>query len=274
MRMGSDTAFGEANFIAPISLIIFYVSWRINRRFKKILLLPAAVFALLSAGMYEIVLGNAGFIGAAVSGLTEATIGTTLFVLITDSLLVWSLYKVFSMVTKNIKFKELKPIEVILNSFSEEQKIQKESITNSNAGSDIDNIQSICDNLGLDVTVTNVKEGMFAKCYFLKLNGKTKISTIRSFENEIAIALGIESVFIKTNKGRLFIEIANRERKTINLLDIFKTAEFKSTSNITVPIGFDNDGNILYYDISKFPHLLIAGETGGGKSVFMHTLLP
>ena len=90
------------------------------------------------------------------------------------------------------------------------------------------------------------------------------------------LALKAESLLIERIPGKstVGIEVPNPHRETIRLREIIESPEFvHSASKLTLPLGKDLIGRIRAADLTQMPHLLIAGATGTGKSVFINSLL-
>jgi len=107
--------------------------------------------------------------------------------------------------------------------------------------------------------------------YTLKPSRGIAMSKIGRVGNDIALALGAESVRIEApirGTNLVGIEVPSKNRKRIDLADShFKKGTFK------IPIGIDVFGKVHYKDLADMPHLLIAGATGSGKSVMLNVIL-
>ena len=87
---------------------------------------------------------------------------------------------------------------------------------------------------------------------------------------------GVGAVRISQIYGTQYlgVEVPNDQRETVTIKELLSNENFKNTSlKIPICIGKDISGNIEVIDLSKTPHLLVAGTTGSGKSVFINTLL-
>lgn len=105
----------------------------------------------------------------------------------------------------------------------------------------------------------------------------TKISKITSLSNDIKLNLAVEDIRFKApipGKAAIGIEIPNREKSIVTIRDLLESREFKEfPSNVAFAVGKDIYGKIIIADIAKMPHLLIAGTTGSGKSVFIDSII-
>ena len=104
-----------------------------------------------------------------------------------------------------------------------------------------------------------------------------KVSQFSSLQDDLAMALKATSIRILTpipGKGAVGIEIPNRKTQTIYGRDIFESAAFKPSSDkIVMALGKDISGEPFAMDLAKAPHLMIAGQTGSGKSVCINALM-
>ena len=126
---------------------------------------------------------------------------------------------------------------------------------------------------GLDAQVANVRKGPMVTRYELKLLKGTKLSNVRSISEDLAVTLMSGSIRILApipGTSLVGIEVANEKLSTIGFKTILTpTGDF----NIPISIGVDTVGNPKVVDLTKMPHLLIAGTTGSGKSVFLNSVI-
>lgn len=124
----------------------------------------------------------------------------------------------------------------------------------------------------VDGAVTAVKPGPAVTMFEFKPSADVKLSNITSLENDLAIALSSESLrIIAPIPGRdvVGIESSNSVRETVYLKDLLADDEFwKEDVRLPVPLGRQANGDPQIVDLRKMPHLLVAGSTGSGKSVF------
>ena len=104
-----------------------------------------------------------------------------------------------------------------------------------------------------------------------------KVSSVMSLENDIAMGLAADGIRMEApipGKSAIGIEIPNKKPVNVRLRELIETEDFKTTKSKTaVCIGKDVAGQPVINDISKMPHLLIAGATGMGKSVCINSLM-
>ncbi len=132
-------------------------------------------------------------------------------------------------------------------------------------------------NFGVEGTVVNVKPGPVITMYEFKPRSGIKISKIANLYNDLAMAMKAMSVRIVApipGKAVVGIEISNQKRQTVFMKDILSSKTFASShSKLTLALGKDIVGNSYVTDLSKMPHLLIAGATGSGKSVAVNGMI-
>ncbi len=122
-----------------------------------------------------------------------------------------------------------------------------------------------------------VKYGPVVTMYEFKPGAGVKVNSIESRSDDLAMGLSADSVrIVAPIPGRdvVGIEVPNRKRKSVLFKEIVGAETFQSKSHsIPIAIGKDIFGKPQTADLKKMPHLLVAGTTGSGKSVFINTLL-
>jgi DNA segregation ATPase FtsK/SpoIIIE-like protein len=122
-----------------------------------------------------------------------------------------------------------------------------------------------------------VKYGPVVTMYEFKPGAGVKVNSIESRSDDLAMGLSAQSVrIVAPIPGRdvVGIEVPNRKRKSVLFKEIVGAETFQSKSHsIPIAIGKDIFGKPQTADLKKMPHLLVAGTTGSGKSVFINTLL-
>lgn len=138
-------------------------------------------------------------------------------------------------------------------------------------------LEDAIQSFGISATISDVTRGPTVTRYDFELEQGIKLSKITNLSDDIALALGVSSVRIAPIPNRIStvgIEVPNRQTGAVYLRDIIDTPKFRSAkSNLTVALGKDIGGEGILGNISKLPHLLIAGTTGSGKSVCMNSLI-
>jgi S-DNA-T family DNA segregation ATPase FtsK/SpoIIIE len=138
-------------------------------------------------------------------------------------------------------------------------------------------IEKTLENFGLKAEIVDVEIGPAITRFALKPGEGVKISKILSYQSDLGLALGTPNLIIETpipGKSVIGIQVPNKKTANVRLGNLLKEKEFlESDSLLTFPVGRKINGEPLFADLSKMPHLLIAGSTGSGKSIFIHNLL-
>jgi S-DNA-T family DNA segregation ATPase FtsK/SpoIIIE len=130
---------------------------------------------------------------------------------------------------------------------------------------------------GVEGRVTGFQSGPVVTVYEYEPAAGVKINQIVNLSDDLALALRAQSVRILApipGKSVVGIEIPNPHRETVFLKEIMSSKDFQtSESRLTLALGKDVTGQPVIADLEKMPHLLIAGATGSGKSVCIHSLI-
>ena len=132
-------------------------------------------------------------------------------------------------------------------------------------------------NFGISGKITEIKPGPVITMYEYKPEAGTKINKIASLSDDLAMALKATRVRIIApipGKDVVGIEVPNDNRETVYLKELLSKDTFtKDNSPIFLSLGKDISGSPKFMDLKKAPHLMIAGTTGSGKSVFLHSII-
>ena len=130
---------------------------------------------------------------------------------------------------------------------------------------------------GVSAKVVNVTRGPTVTRYELSPSAGVKVSRIVNLSDDIALNLAAPGIRIEApipGKAAIGIEVPNKEINMVRLRDVVESKEFvQHPSKLAFAVGKDVSGEIVVSDISKMPHLLIAGATGSGKSVCINSLI-
>lgn len=129
----------------------------------------------------------------------------------------------------------------------------------------------------IPVKLTGVSHGpAVTRFEFLPAPG-IKVSRISSYADDIAMALAAVSVRIEApipGKSAVGVEVPNVKKEVVHLRDVLESPEaLKATSRLAVGLGKDNSGKYIVADLASMPHVLIAGQTGSGKSVCINAII-
>lgn len=138
-------------------------------------------------------------------------------------------------------------------------------------------IKKTLDNFGLRVEMSEINIGPTVTQYSLKPAEGIKLSKITALSNNLSLALASHPIRIEApipGKSLVGIEVPNKERCRVRLRDLISNQNFQRiNSNLTVVLGKDVSGNNCYADLARMPHLLVAGATGTGKTIFLNNLI-
>lgn len=132
-------------------------------------------------------------------------------------------------------------------------------------------------NFGIDVEMDEVSIGPSVTRYALKPAEGVKLTAIVARQNDLALALAAHSIRMEApipGRSLVGVEIPNTTRATVRLGALIGSEEFASSDkHLLFALGKSVAGKIHFANLAKMPHLLIAGATGSGKSVAIHTLI-
>lgn len=167
---------------------------------------------------------------------------------------------------------EFPPYSLLNTPSAQNSKAQKQEILATAA-----HLEQTLATFGIDAKVSAVSIGPTVTRFELKLQPGVRVSKVVNLSDDIAMALAAIQVRIEApipGKSAIGVEVPNREPSTVWLSAMLQTEEFKSSkSNLSVALGKLLSGDPLIMDIAKMPHLLIAGQTGSGKSVCINTII-
>ena len=138
-------------------------------------------------------------------------------------------------------------------------------------------IEETLAHFGIGAKVVAVSVGPVVTRYELKPAAGVKLSRIEALADDLALALAARSLRIEApipGKSVVGIEIPNLAIGLVSLRDVAESADFRgASSKLTVALGRDVAGSAIVTDLAKLPHLLIAGQTGSGKSVCIYSMI-
>ncbi|MDD4610546.1 MAG: DNA translocase FtsK 4TM domain-containing protein, partial [Patescibacteria group bacterium] len=138
-------------------------------------------------------------------------------------------------------------------------------------------IQRTLENFGIPVEMGEVSVGPTVTQYTFKPAEGIKLSKITTLSNDLALALAAHPIRIEApipGKSLVGVEVPNQTKAIVGLREILESGEFKNRKNpLTIALGKDVSGKAWIYDITKMPHLLVAGATNSGKSVCLNAII-
>ena len=131
-------------------------------------------------------------------------------------------------------------------------------------------------NYKIGVTGINAKVGPTVTLYKIRLAEGIKIAQVRRLEEDIAISLGAKGVRVVTLLDSVGIEVPNEKASVVALKAVLNSPQFKEKEkkmNLPLALGITVTNEPYFVDLTKMPHLLVAGATGMGKSVGLNCIL-
>ena len=154
--------------------------------------------------------------------------------------------------------------------------VAKKKLDEDNIKANSNLLEKVFQDFNIEIQVINVKHGPVVTLFEILPAAGIKINTIINLADDISRSMGVGAVRIAQIYGTQYlgVEVPNEQREAVTIKELLSDENFKNTSSkIPICIGKDISGKIEVIDLSKTPHLLVAGTTGSGKSVFINTLL-
>lgn len=137
-------------------------------------------------------------------------------------------------------------------------------------------IKRTLSNFGIMVDMDEVQIGPTVTRYTLKPAEGVKLSKIVALQNDLSLALAAHPIRIEApipGKALVGIEVPNKSKTIVRMKNLVSLEKFWDSDFLTIPLGRDVSGEPVFSNIAKLPHLLVAGSTGSGKSVTIHSIL-
>jgi len=138
-------------------------------------------------------------------------------------------------------------------------------------------IKKTLQNFDIQVEMSEVNTGPTVTQYTFKPAEGVKLSKITALSNDLSLSLASHPIRIEApipGRSLVGIEVPNKTRAQVRMRNLIENPNFKnSPSNLITVLGRDVAGLPVYADIARMPHLLVAGATGTGKTIFLNTLI-
>ncbi len=137
-------------------------------------------------------------------------------------------------------------------------------------------LEQVLNDFNIHGQIVAVRPGPVVTLYELEPKAGTRTARVIGLSDDIARSMAVSSVRMAVVAGHstIGIELPNEKRQTVWIRELFEDNEFVTSKNIlNVALGKDIGGQHVYADLSKMPHLLVAGTTGSGKSVGVNTMI-
>ena len=138
-------------------------------------------------------------------------------------------------------------------------------------------IEKTLESFGITARVAEVNNSPSVTQYALEVALGTKLSKIQNLSNDLAMALAAPGGLIRVEapipgRSLVGIEVPNRSLEIVNIAQVITCPDMKKAKSKTlVPLGLGVSGQPMFADIQKMPHVLIAGQTGSGKSICLNS---
>ena len=137
-------------------------------------------------------------------------------------------------------------------------------------------IKRTLDSFGIPVEMGEINVGPAVTRYTLKPAEGVKLSRITALNPDLALALAAHPIRIEApipGKSLVGIEVPNRSSALVRLGSLMNYPEFQASGPLGFALGRDVSGEPIFANIEKMPHILVAGATGSGKSILVHSLI-
>lgn len=137
-------------------------------------------------------------------------------------------------------------------------------------------LKDTMDSFGVDVSVKSATLGPSITQYEIQPATGVKVSKIVNLADDLALALAAKDIRIEApipGKSLIGIEVPNTQIATVGYRDVLEQTPQHPGKPLVIPLGKDVNGHVQTMDLSKMPHLLIAGATGSGKSVMINVII-
>lgn len=136
-----------------------------------------------------------------------------------------------------------------------------------------DVILNLFDRFKIDCEISGHIQSPTLTRFFLEPKGKTKVDSIIRLENDFRVSLNSNGVSVHIEEGKLVIDVPRKNKHMVFFGDLAISEAFQNAPKTAVALGMDIQSNVIVYDLRKAVHMLIAGQTGSGKSVLMHNIV-
>ncbi len=149
--------------------------------------------------------------------------------------------------------------------------------TSGNIDRNQDVIKRTLRDFGIPITMGDVRVGPTVTQYTFKPCKGIPIARVKALSDDLAMELSLHPVRIEApipGKSLVGLEVPNQTKVLVTLKELIQSKQFKNRrTNMNIALGRDVTGRIWLDDLAKLPHLLVAGATNSGKSIFLHSLI-
>lgn len=151
-------------------------------------------------------------------------------------------------------------------------------ITDDELQENIDRLEQVLEDFKVPAKVQNVQVGPAVTRYEISMPRGISVNKIAQMSDDIAMTLASNgAIRVEApipGKNLVGVEVPNKNISSVSLRELIDSNEFKQRGNpLSFVLGKDINGDIIFCNLDKMPHLLVAGSTGSGKSVCLNTML-
>jgi S-DNA-T family DNA segregation ATPase FtsK/SpoIIIE len=157
-----------------------------------------------------------------------------------------------------------------------EESLQKKQLNEMESNKNLSLLKQVLNDFGVQGKIISICYGPVVTLYKLEPQAGTKSARVIGLSDDIARSMSALSARISIIRGQnaMGIELPNKEREIVMLRDLLESPEYQNSNlNLPIALGKDISGRPIIADLTKMPHLLVAGTTGSGKSVAINTMI-
>lgn len=171
--------------------------------------------------------------------------------------------------SKKVVIKNLPPMDLLSD--------KRGKPTSGDVDANAEIIKSTFDQFGIDVDMGEIRVGPTVTQYTMKPAAGVKLSRITGLSNDLALALAAHPIRIEApipGKALVGVEVPNQKTAMVSIKELIEDKEYRQRPhNMMMVLGKDVAGKVWLGELTKMPHLLIAGATGSGKTVCVNTVI-
>lgn len=156
---------------------------------------------------------------------------------------------------------------------------QEDNIDESELYKEAENLERVLKEFDISAKVVDISLGPVVTMYELQLEPGVKVQSVNALRDNIALGMKASSIRIIAplpGKGTIGIEIPRKKPKIVSIREVLESEEYQKNfrkMKLPIALGKTTDGKVYVDDIAPMPHILIAGSTGSGKSVCVHSIV-
>lgn len=157
-----------------------------------------------------------------------------------------------------------------------EESMQRKQLNALESNKNLSLLEQVLSDFGVQGKIISVCYGPVVTLYKLEPQAGTKSARVIGLADDIARSMSALSARISIIRGQnaMGIELPNKEREIVMLRDLLESPEYQNANlNLPIALGKEISGKPVIVDLTKMPHLLVAGTTGSGKSVAINTMI-